>query len=299
MNIVLYSAFTITLALLVVLLVAPVLMKPSAAAKRLQDAVQSTRPDRRTIRSKEQIRETILTVTRFLHSHFAFAGSAKAKKQLLLAGFKDSRSVDVYIAASVIAPLLGGVLGSFAHQYRLFWSLSLGVVFYLFPDTWLGIRVRKRKEMIRRGIPDALDLLVVCVDAGLGLDQAMLRVGQELAISHRSLNQEFKQINLEQLAGKPRLEAWKSAAERTEIPEFGLFVTMLTQSDKFGTPVISALSRLAEEIRTKRRQRAGEKAAKTKITILFPVVIFIFPCIFIVLLAPAILNMARSLQALK
>jgi tight adherence protein C len=167
------------------------------------------------------------------------------------------------------------------------------------PSFWLDGRKKKRQTNFRRSLPDALDLLVICVEAGLGLDQAMLRVGQELAISHPDIQQEFMQVNLEQLAGKPRLEAWKSAAERTKIAEFALFVSMLTQADRFGTPIVRALSRFADEIRSKRRQRAEEKAAKTKIKILFPLVIFIFPCIFIVLLAPAILNIAKNMQSLK
>jgi tight adherence protein C len=134
------------------------------------------------------------------------------------------------------------------------------------------------------------------VEAGLGLDQAMLRVGQELHLSHPDIHYEFMQVNLEQLAGKPRLEAWKSAADRTQIPEFSLFVSMLTQADRFGTPIVRALSRFGDEIRLKRKQRAEEMAAKTKIKILFPLVLFIFPCIFIVLLAPAILNIARNMR---
>jgi tight adherence protein C len=127
----------------------------------------------------------------------------------------------------------------------------------------------------------------------------MLRVGRELAISHPEINQEFLQVNLEQLAGKHRLEAWRSAAERTQIPEFSLFVAMLTQADRFGTPIVRALSRFADEIRLKKKQRAEEMAAKTKIKILFPLVLFIFPTIFIVLLAPAILNIMHNLQAFR
>jgi tight adherence protein C len=106
-------------------------------------------------------------------------------------------------------------------------------------------------------------------------------------------------VNLEQLAGKPRLEAWKSAAARTPIPEFALFVSTLTQADRFGTPIVRALSRFGDEIRQKRRQRAEEMAAKTKVKILFPLVLFIFPCIFVVLLAPAVLNISRNLQVFK
>jgi tight adherence protein C len=185
------------------------------------------------------------------------------------------------------------------HSNTVFWALSLGAVFYLVPDMWLKLRVKKRRERIRKGLPDALDLLVICVEAGLGLDQAMLRVGDEMMLSHPDISQEFTQVNLEQLAGKPRLEAWKSAAERTQIAEFFLFVSMLTQADRFGSPIVRALSRFGDEIRQKRRQRAEEMAAKTIVKILFPLVLFIVPCIFIVLLAPAVLNISKNMQAFK
>ena len=221
------------------------------------------------------------------------------KQQLLSAGIKSSQSMNAYAASRFIGPVIGLACGSLIRTNTVFWALSLGAVFYLVPDMWLRMKIKKRRERIRKSLPDALDLLVICVEAGLGLDQAMLRVGQELIISHPDIHQEFLQVNLEQLAGKPRLEAWKSAAERTKIPEFSLFVSMLTQADRFGTPIVRALSRFGDEIRLKRRQRAEEMAAKTKIKILFPLVLFIFPCIFIVLLAPAILNIAKNMQSFK
>jgi len=130
------------------------------------------------------------------------------------------------------------------------------------------------------------------------LDQALLRIGDELAVSHPDISEEFIQVNLEQRAGRPRLEAWKNLADRSEIEEFTSFVSMLTQTDRFGTPIIRALSRFSEDIRMKRRQRAEEQAAKTKIKIIFPLVLCIFPCIFIVLLAPALLNIATGLGGL-
>jgi tight adherence protein C len=217
----------------------------------------------------------------------------------LSAGIKSQQSMNAYSASRFIGPLIGIALGTLIRSNTIFWALTLGAILYLAPDTWLRMRIKKRRERIRKSLPDALDLMVICVEAGLGLDQAMLRVGKELGISHPDIHQEFTQVNLEQMAGKPRLEAWKSAAERTQIAEFSLFVSMLVQADRFGTPIIRALSRFADEIRLKRRQRAEEMAAKTKIKILFPLVLFIFPCIFIVLLAPAILNIGKSMQAFK
>jgi tight adherence protein C len=295
MSLVFYIALTLTVFLVLALLLAPIILKPSAAARRILELVQSTRVDQRKVGNKERFQETILSIAKKLRARFGLAEDEKLKQQLLSAGIKGGRGVDAYLTSRLIGPLIGVVSGSFIHKNTIFWALSLAAVFYLAPDMWLRMKVKKRRERIRRSLPDALDLLVICVDAGLGLDQAMLRVGQELAISHPDINQEFLQINLEQLAGKHRLEAWRSAAERTQIPEFSLFVTMLTQADRFGTPIVRALSRFGDEIRLKRRQRAEEKAAKTKIKILFPLVMFIFQTILIVLLDTAILSIAHNM----
>ena len=299
MTLILYVAVMITVFLFLALMLAPVILRPSPAARRMMEMVQSTRPDERSIGYKERVQRTILSMAKGLQSRLGLTEDGRIKQQLLSAGLKSSRSINVYSASRVIGPVIGLVCGSLIRSNTVFWALSLGAVFYLVPDMWLRMKIKKRRERIRKSLPDALDLLVICVEAGLGLDQAMLRVGQELIISHPDIHQEFMQVNLEQLAGKPRLEAWKSAAERTQIPEFSLFVSMLTQADRFGTPIVRALSRFGDEIRLKRRQRAEEMAAKTKIKILFPLVLFIFPCIFIVLLAPAILNIAKNMQSFK
>jgi tight adherence protein C len=242
------------------------------------------------------MQESLFSMGRALRIRFGLTADEKTKQLLLSAGIRTSGGMNTYAASRVLGPLLGLVCGSLIHANTIFWALSLAAVFYLVPDMWLRMKIKNRNERIRKSLPDALDLLVICVEAGLGLDQAMLRVGQELSISHPDIHYEFMQVNFEQLAGKPRLEAWKSAAERTQIAEFTLFVSMLMQADRFGTPIVRALSRFGDEIRLKRRQRAEEMAAKTKIKILFPLVLFIFPCIFIVLLAPAMLNIAKNIQ---
>ncbi len=294
-----YLAITVTVFLVLALLAAPLAMRPSLAARRMLEAVQSTRPDQRSVGQKERLQGSILSMAKGLRARFGLAEDERLKEQMRSAGLTSSGSMSAYSASRVIGPCIGLICGSMIRSNAIFWALSLGAVGYLVPDMWLKMRTKKRRERIRKSLPDALDLLVICVEAGLGLDQAMLRVGQELVISHPDIQQEFMQVNLEQLAGKPRLEAWKSASDRTKIPEFALFVSMLTQADRFGTPIVRALSRFGDEIRLKRRQRAEEKAAKTKIKILFPLVIFIFPCIFIVLLAPAILNIAKNMQSFK
>jgi len=299
MSSIFYVAVMLTVFLFLALLLAPVLLRPSPAARRMLEMVQSTRPDERSVGDKERVQRVILSMAKALQSRLGLAEDERIKQQLLSAGLKSSRSMSLYSASRFVGPMIGLACGSLIRSNTVFWALSLGAVFYLVPDMWLRMKIKKPRERIRKSLPDALDLLVICVEAGLGLDQAMLRVGQELIISHPDIHEEFMQVNLEQLAGKPRLEAWKSAAERTQIPEFSLFVSMLTQADRFGTPIVRALSRFGDEIRLKRRQRAEEMAAKTKVKILFPLVLFIFPCIFIVLLAPAILNIAKNMQSFK
>ena len=158
--------------------------------------------------------------------------------------------------------------------------------------------IKRRREKIRLGIPDAVDLLVICVDAGLGIDQALLRVGQELGVSHPHITEELLQINREQRAGKPRVQAWVDMAKRSELPDIDAFSTMLLQTERFGTPISRALSTFADNIRLKRRQLAEELAAKTTVKIIFPLVLFIFPSIFIVLLAPAILSIMRGMSSM-
>jgi tight adherence protein C len=299
MDLVYYIALTLTVFLVFAMLLAPVILRPSPAARRMLQMVRSNRPDERNVGTKERLQEGLLSMARDLRIRFGLAADDQVKQRLLSAGIRTSRGLNAYSASRILGPLLGLVCGSLIHTNTIFFALSLAAVFYLVPDMWLRTMIKKRNERIRKSLPDALDLLVICVEAGLGLDQAMLRVGQELSISHPDIHYEFMQVNLEQLAGKPRLEAWKSAAERTAIPEFALFVSMLTQADRFGTPIVRALSRFGDEIRLKRRQRAEEMAAKTKIKILFPLVLFIFPCIFIVLLAPAMLSIAKNIQASK
>jgi tight adherence protein C len=299
MDVVFYVALTFTVFLVVALIFAPVILRPSPAARRMLAMVRSNRPDERNVSGKERMQEAILSLASALRIRVGITEDEKFKQQLLSAGVRTSQGMSMYSASRFVGPALGLVCGSLIRTNTVFWALSLGAVLYLIPDMWLKTRIKNRKDRIRKSIPDALDLLVICVEAGLGLDQAMQRVGQELIISHPDIHQEFMQVNLEQLAGKARLDAWKSAAERTQIAEFFLFVSMLTQADRFGTPIVRALSRFGDEIRLKRRQRAEEMAAKTKIKILFPLVLFIFPCIFIVLLAPAILNIAKNMQAFK
>jgi len=177
-----------------------------------------------------------------------------------------------------------------------FWVIMAAVIGFLLPDLWLTHAISKRKERLRLSLPDALDLLVICLEAGLGLDQALLRVGQELKITHKELSEEFLVINLEQRAGVPRIQAWRNMAQRSGVESVRTFVHMLAQTERFGTPVAKSLGAYADALRVRRRQQAEEMAAKTTIKLVPPLVLFIFPSLFIVLLAPAVIVIDRNLS---
>ena len=147
-------------------------------------------------------------------------------------------------------------------------------------------------------LPDALDLLVVCMEAGLGIDQAMIRVGEEMVLTAPELAEEFQIINREQRAGKPRLDAWRSMANRVDSEFVRQFVTMLVQTEKFGTPIAHALGVFADTLRLRRTQAAEEAAAKTGVKLLFPLIFFIFPSIFVVTLGPAIIGLQQMFHEL-
>ncbi len=295
-----YLAFAATVFCVIALFSTPVLFGRSPEAQRVLDVVANHRADDRVHSgAKPNLRkDLLLKLAQALRSRLGFSQNARLDERLAMAGLRGKRNSDIFFAVQFLTPLLGAVAGSFLSSNTIFCVCAFAICGYMIPDLWLSYRIGRWKKKIQRSMPDAIDLLVICVDAGLGLDQALLRVGEELAISHPEINTEFTQVNLAQRAGQPRLEAWQALAKRTKIDEFIQFVSMLVQTDKFGTPVSKALSRFAEELRMKRRQRAEEAASKTKIKIIFPLVLFIFPCIFIVLLAPAILSIATGLKGI-
>jgi tight adherence protein C len=197
----------------------------------------------------------------------------------------------------LLGPVVALAIGTLVPSHKLMWVVILAGTVYLLPGITLKWMIKRRREKIRRSVPEAVDLLVICVDAGLGVDQAMLRVGQELALSHPEITGEILHINREQRAGKARLDAWRDMAKRIELPDIDAFVNMLVQTERFGTPISKALSNFSDEVRLKRRQKAEELAAKTTVKIIFPLVFFIFPSMFVVLIGPAAINILRGLGA--
>lgn len=224
------------------------------------------------------------------------AETADAARRLALAGYRKPQAAELFYAAKLLAPVVAALLAGFViEEDVIFWFVILAAVGFMLPDLWLTSAVKRRREAVRLSLPDALDLLVICMEAGLGLDQAMIRVGREMGVGNPELSDEFQLINLEQRAGKPRLEAWRAMAERTDLEVVRSFVSMLVQTERFGTPISKSLSTFADSLRLKRRQMAEELAAKTTIKMIFPLALFIFPSMFIVLLAPAIISISRNL----
>ena len=216
------------------------------------------------------------------------------RDRMTSAGYRNAEAADTFTTARVVAPLLGLGTAAFISYHRGFMLIALPALGYLLPDLFLRKKIAAYRTKIRESLPDAIDLLVICVEAGLSMDQALQRISHELALRYPAITDEFIQLNLEQRAGKPRIQAWQGMADRLQLPEITSFLTMLIQTERFGTPIGKALSNFAESLREKRRQAAEEKAAKTAVKITLPLAIFIFPSIFVVLLGPAVLNILRK-----
>jgi tight adherence protein C len=175
---------------------------------------------------------------------------------------------------------------------------ALGAIIgFMMPGFWLSRQAEKRKKQIANGLPDALDLLIVCVEAGMGLDQGITKSAEELQVSHPPLSEELGIITTEIRAGKPRLDAFKNFAERTKVEDVRQLVSMLVQTDRFGTSIAQALRTQAEVSRTKRRQRAEERAQKLGVKLVFPLVFCLFPAMYVVTLGPAVIKFVRFFES--
>jgi tight adherence protein C len=213
----------------------------------------------------------------------------KLQQKLTYAGYRNREALVVFFGIRLGFALLLFALAAtpvLMHP-NLFIAMAACGFGYLLPGMALGRIAKKRQHRIRLGLPDALDLLVISVEAGLGLDQAIQRVGAELAFAHPDLCDELRQINFELRAGTARAEALTNLADRTGVDDIRSLVAMLVQTDKFGTSVAQSLRVHSETVRTKRRQRAEEAAAKTGVKMVFPLVFCIFPAIWVVTIGPA------------
>ncbi len=217
--------------------------------------------------------------------------------RLVQAGYRRDDAMAIFFGIRVCfaLALFGLFSTSLLGRPNMMYALC-GVGFgYILPGMALARLAKRRSHKIRLALADMLDLLVVSVEAGLGLDQALLRVSSELATAYPELSDELRLINLELRAGKPRSEALRNLADRSGVDDLSALVTMLIQTDKFGTSVAQSLRVYSETLRTKRRQRAEEAAAKTGVKMVFPLVLCIFPAIWIVTIGPAAIKFVTVL----
>jgi tight adherence protein C len=224
-----------------------------------------------------------------------------AQQRLIRAGYRNDSAVSVLYGAKVLVPIslcllvvLSGVASSNPFIICAI-ALALG---YLAPDFWLGRKISKRQKRIQLGLPDVLDLLVICMEAGQSLDQATARTAEELSRAKPEISDELGVVVLEQRAGRPRADAWRHFAERTGVDSVRNLVSVLVQSEQFGTSIAKTLRIHSDTLRVQRRQQVEERAAKTTVKLVFPLVFFIFPSIFLVALGPAAIIITEQFKNL-
>jgi tight adherence protein C len=222
---------------------------------------------------------------------------SKLQLRLVHAGYRGNEALPIFFgirAAVALACFAVFMLPIFGRPSLLF-ALTALAIGYVVPAFVLARMAKKRQHRIQLALADALDLLVVSVEAGLGLDQALARVGQELEFAYPDLSGELRLVSLELLAGTGRSEALRNLATRTGVEDLSALVAMLVQTDKFGTSVANSLRVFSDTLRTKRRQRAEEAAAKTGVKMVFPLVVCIFPAVWIVTIGPAAIRFVKVL----
>ena len=248
-------------------------------------------------RQKERFRDTMANVGKLLPD----APAEKASRvQLLMmrAGYRSPEALLAMRGVKIVFPILTltAMYFSRAYQFNIILVPIVAVALgYLLPEMWLTWRVSSRQHKLRKALPDALDLLVICVEAGLGLDQALMKVSQDMKISHKELSEELQLVNMQMRIGKTRIDALRELAQRTGLADVKTLVAMLIQTERFGTSVAQSLRVYSDDMRLKRRQRAEEMSAKTSVKMVPPLVFFIFPALMVVILGPAVITMMRTL----
>ena len=257
--------------------------------ERLRNALPQDTEEKFSQKQTERARELLAKVGKLLPAA-AGAQASRAQIMMMRAGYRSSDAMLAIRGMKVVSPvalvLLTLVTG--LYQYNpIFILLFAAVLGYMLPEFWLQWRIRVRQHRLRLALPDGLDLLVICVEVGLGLDQSILRVAQELRIVHPELSEELQMVNLEMRVGKTRVEALRELARRTGLEDLKSLVAMLIQTERFGTSISQSLRIHSDELRTRRRQRAEEMSAKTTVKMVPPLVLFIFPALMVVILGPA------------
>jgi tight adherence protein C len=218
---------------------------------------------------------------------------SRLRRRLTTAGYRSASAATFLAASEPLCAMVGALamvsVRGVSHGGWLF-VLFAAVVGYLLPGVWLARKISHRQKQIQNGLPDALDLFIVCIEAGSSIDQALVKSSDELEISYPALADELRLVTTETRAGKPRLEAFKNFATRTKVDEVRALSAMLIQTDRFGTSIAQAFRAHAEMSRVKRRQRAEEKAGKIGVKLVFPLVFFLFPALYLAVLGPAVIE---------
>ena len=226
----------------------------------------------------------------------------KLRTKLAVAGFRSEAAGSIFLGLKFAGLVIGLFLGGGTitslrgvNQSSLTWSIGLAGAFFYPPDFVVRFLGSRRKQAIFLALPDALDMMVVCVEAGLGLDQAMRKVAEEMKKTYRILAEEFALSNFQLQMGRPRAEVLHELGARTGVSDLRALAAVLVQADKFGSSVAQALRTQSDSMRIRRRQLAEEKAAKTAVKLIFPLVLFIFPGIFVILVGPAAITIIREM----
>ncbi len=222
---------------------------------------------------------------------------SRLRARLAAAGYYDLSTAVYYSTSRIVLPVALSipwlVLMGLVDGWPV--ALSFAGIGALLPDLWLRRETRAHAKAIVNGLPDVLDLLIVCIEAGSALDQSLAKASEELDMTHQVLTRELRLINTEIRAGVPRLEAFQNFAQRTQVEEVQSLVTLLVQTDRFGTSIAKALRAHAEAARTKRRQRAEERAKKVGVKLVFPLVFCVYPAVYLVCIGPAVIAIYRAL----
>jgi tight adherence protein C len=291
--------FLATVAVFVALFYAftPSEVRVAGRLSRLVRSSTTIEEDHSAQQQKERMRNALASVGKLVPAD----ANKKSYADLLIirAGYRNPSTILALRGAKVLLPiaLVIFVFASGLHRMNPFvFPVLAAVVGYLVPELWLVWRVHARQTLLRRALPDCLDLLVICVEAGLGLDQALLKVAEELRVSHPELTGELKLVNLEMRVGKSRMEALRELGRRTGLEDIKSLVAMLIQTERFGTSISQSLRVFSDDMRMRRRQRAEEMSAKTAVKMVPALVFFIFPALMVVILGPAVITLVRQMM---
>lgn len=267
-------------------------------ARVLDSSVRESEREESIEKKPGLLREAIASMGKMLP---AAKAQAITRWQLMAmrAGYRTPDAVLAIRGMKVLTPVLLVLFVLLTGIYRaspFFILLVAAFLGYLLPETWLSWRIKARQNRLRLALPDGLDLLVICVEVGLGLDQALMRVASELLIVHPELSEELQLVTAEMRVGKTRIEALRELGRRTGLDDIKSLVGMLIQTERFGTSIAQSLRIYSEDLRTKRRQRAEQLSAKTSVKMVPALVFFIFPALMAVILGPAVILLMHTMQ---